>query len=149
MIDHVWTLICTRAIIDRDTNNLSAFNIIEQIQIRGEPTPDGVVPIGLEVVSLWMRSDFNVPCRGRWRLSFLSPSGIQIKTVDGELDLSKYERVRARRFFMGLPMSEPGRYRFVLELQNEGKEDWQQVASIPLKVVFQPKQAELQQAEQE
>ncbi len=33
MIDHVWTVICSRAVIDADSNILSLQSIIEQIEI--------------------------------------------------------------------------------------------------------------------
>ncbi len=150
MIEHIWTLLCSQAIIDRDSNNLSLFNVIEQINIEGEPQLGRVAPVGLEVVSLWVRSDLNTPGRGHARLTFVSPTGTRIKSVEDELDLTKCERLRTRRLFAGLELSEPGQYTFKLELLNDGENRWREVASVPLKVVFAPTQtAEPKPVEQE
>jgi hypothetical protein len=137
MIDHVWTVVCSHSVTDRDTNNVSIFNVIEQISIIGEPKPQGVAPVRFEIVTLWARSDDDKPARGRSRITFMSPS--QKKSMLGEerdVDLSKYERLRARRFVQGLPVKEPGRHVIRVELQNEGENRWHKVASVPLKIRF-------------
>jgi hypothetical protein len=148
MIDHVWTVVCSRAVIDKNSNNVSLQNIIEQITIPGEPQPEQVVDIAFEVVSLWSRSDFDVPSHGQARLTFLSPSGRRTGPVEFELDLSKYERLRTRRRLQGLPVAEPGRHNWLVELRNEGEDEWQEVASIPIKVMFVPVESEEQAAEE-
>jgi hypothetical protein len=148
MIDHVWTVICSRSIIDRDTNNVSIYNVIEQINVPGEPQPDRVLDIIVEIVTLWVRSDFDVPSHGDARLTFISASGQRGGSVEFELDLSEFERLRTRRLFEGLPVAEPGRHTWLVELRNEGEEEWQEVASVPLKVVFMPTESD-EQAEEE
>ena len=137
MIDHVWTVVCSHSVTDRDSNNVSIFNVIEQINITGEPKPQGVVPIRFEIVTLWARSDFDEPARGRARIIFISPSGKKVKlSEERDIVLSKYERLRARQFVQGLPVREPGRHVFQVELQNEGENRWRKVASVPLKIAF-------------
>ncbi len=138
MIDHVWTVICSRAVIDRDSNNVSIQNVIEQLTVKDEPKPGMMVPILLEAVTLWVRADPNVPGQARARLTFLSPSGKAFGSVESEIDLSKFERYRSRVHFQGLPIEEPGRHVFCVELQEEGKGGWRQVAVVPLSVVFTP-----------
>jgi hypothetical protein len=97
------------------------------------------VPIEFEVVSFWVRSDINIPGQGQSRLRVLSPSGKIIGESEAKIDLTNYERHRQRtRFHQGLPATEQGRYNFIIELQLEGNNDWHRVASIPLKLVFNP-----------
>jgi hypothetical protein len=148
MIDHVWTVLCSRVVIDKNSNNVSIQNVIEQITIQGEPQPEQVIDIAYEVVSLWTRSDPDVPSRGQARLTFFIPSGRQAGSVEVELDLSEYERLRTRRVFQGLPAVEPGRHTWLVELRDEGEDDWQKVASIPIKVVFVPVESEEETAEE-
>jgi len=136
VIDHVWTVFCSRAVIDKRTNNVSIQNIIEQITIKGEPKSDAAIPIVCEVVTLWARADFDVPAQGRLRLAYLSPSGKVLNSMEREIDLSKSRRYRIQTIFQGLPVEEPGRYTFRVELENE--DEWHQVATIPLEVVFEP-----------
>jgi len=146
MIDHVWTVVCSRAVIDRESNNVSLQNIIDQINIRGEPIPDSVVAVQVEVVTSWVRADFDVPSQATTRLTFLSPSGNVLGSFESDIDLSEYERFRARAKFEGLPMPEPGRYAFRMELKNIGGSEWHEVATIPLKIVFGSPETEPEQA---
>ena len=138
MIDHVWTVVCSRAVIDQDTNNISIQNVIEQLNIFAEPKPDGVIPSRLEVVTLWIRADPNTPCRGQMRLTFRSPSNRVIGTFDRPIDLSEHERLRSRIRFEGVAAEESGRHHFYVELQNEGESEWRQVAAVPLAIIFEP-----------
>lgn len=142
MIDHVWTVVCSRAVIDRESNNVSLQNVIEQITIRGEPILDTVVPIPLDVVTLWVRTNTDMPGQAHTRLTFLSPSGTVLGSLESEVDLSEYERYRARTHFQALPVTEPGRYIFRIELQNEGASKWRQVAIVPLRITFTPPETE-------
>jgi hypothetical protein len=139
MIDHIWTVACSRAVIDRDSNNASLQNVIEQITIRDEPAPGKVCSIALQVATLWARADFEVQARGHARLTFLSPSSdVLIGPLETEIDLVGYRRHRTRAGFEGLPLHEAGRYVFLVELRTEGQEEWRQVATIPLEVNFVP-----------
>lgn len=149
MIDHVWTVICSRAVIDKSSNNVSIQNVIEQVNIRGKPEPDGFVFMPLEAVTFWARADPDKPSRARTRLAFWSPSGKQLGSFEREIDLSQFERLRSVFRFKGLPTSEEGRHFFRMEIQNEGESKWQQVAAVPLQVFFVPPETEQVEGESE
>jgi len=142
MIEHVWTVLCSRAVIDRDSNNVSLQNVIEQITITGEPRSDAVIEIPLEVVTLWVRANSDRPSRGRTRLTYLSPSGAVLGSSESQVDLSEYKRLRTRHSLRRLPVPEAGRYTFRVELQNEGESEWHQVAAVPLSIIFVPPETE-------
>ena len=78
MIDHVWTILCSRAVIDRDTNNMSLLEVIEQLTL-GDASPpvegEGLAPIQLELVTLWTRRRDDESESGRARIRFYRPSG--------------------------------------------------------------------------
>lgn len=142
MIQHIWTVICSNSVIDQDSNNISLQSVIEQLNIAGTPPASGVVPavpISLEVVTLWARADFDVPGRGRARVTFLFPSGIPSAPLQFEygIDLSSFKRNRTRWHINGLPIRESGRHIFRVEFQNEGENVWREVATVPLEVIVE------------
>jgi hypothetical protein len=138
MIDHVWTVVCRQSVIDCDSKNLSLFNVLEQITIQGEANTEErtVIPMDLEVVSLWSRSDYDVSAKGVQRLTLLSPDGENLASGEQQIDLSKHRRFRNRARFRGLPMKGAGRYIFRVEQMTEGEAEWQRVTDIPLELVF-------------
>ena len=138
MIDHVWTVVCSRTVFDRDSGNVSIQNVLEQLSIFAEPSPDAMLAIEFEVVSFWVRTDINVPAQGRYRLVVLTPSTQPIGTTEVEINLLDNERHKQRIQFQQFPAREEGRHIFRVELQLQGEDSWRQVASIPLRLVFLP-----------
>lgn len=137
MIDHVWTVVCSRAVIDRESNNVSLQNVLEQVTIATEPMPKTLMPLPFDVVTLWARADPDQPCSGRMRLTLVFPSGGTFEApLEAEIDLSKVERNRQRFRFPGLPMAESGRHIFRVELIQNDQLDWHQVASVPLTIIL-------------
>ena len=138
MIDHVWTVLCSRAVVDHMSNNVSIQNVIEQIVIKESPTPNGRLNYSMDIVSFWVRSDPGAPASGRIRLSYNTPSGENIGSFGGEIDLTAVERARNIFHFESLPAREPGRHYFFMEIQIGDNDEWQKVAAIPLMILFEP-----------
>ena len=143
MIDHVWTVICSRAVIDKESNNFSLQNVLEKVTIYGAPSPRTQIPESFDIVTTWIRSDPGMPCRGAMRLTFVLPSGeIFGSVMELNIELTQNERYRQKIHFQGLPAAEAGRHIARVELQNEGESEWRQVAAIPLEIDFQPPEEE-------
>ena len=138
MFDHVWTVLCSRAVVDRETNNVSLQNVVEEITIRGAPKPGASVPVHVELMTLWSRTGLNMPAKGRARVTLLSPAQAELLTFEGEVDLTKAERARSRLVYQSLPVHETGRHLFCVEAREEQEKEWRQVAIVPLKIVFRP-----------
>jgi hypothetical protein len=136
MIDHVWSIICSNSIIDKDSNNISINNVFERLEIFTTPVEGGVLPIHMEFITSWIRHEVAESETGNSRIRFVSPSNKMLTTNELRIDLSKSERTRNRLVFNGLPLGESGRYHFLVDLQIDN--EWQQVASIPLSVKFTP-----------
>jgi len=137
MISHVWSLICSRSILDKDSNNISLIECLEQLSVPSPPAnPDGklVIPLTFEIVSLWTRSVAEKPSRGTCRLEVYSPSDTVIHEQRLEVDLTTYQRVRSRQRFNGLPFGGSGTYRFKITVLSDEHGEPIQVASIPLVV---------------
>ena len=141
MIRHIWSVLCSHSVIDKDTNNVSIHNVIEQISIHGEPQADGFLSMPFEIISLWTRDLSNTPIDGSERISLITPSGDESVAAEVELDLTKVERHRHRVKFSGLPVVEEGNYYFKVE-SKYGDTEWNEVARLPLKVLFETQLSE-------
>ena len=137
MVRHVWTVLCSKTSTDKDTNNISLFEVVEQVQVTG---PGGalaeaaVVPTTLELVSLWTRADFGTPTRATTRAALLFPDGSAAGEAEMDVDLVAAQRNRTIIKLPGLPFKLPGVMRFVVSLRQDNAEEWTEVASIPVNV---------------
>ncbi|MEW5988520.1 MAG: hypothetical protein AB1791_17975 [Chloroflexota bacterium] len=143
MIRHIWTVICSESITDQESNNISLFNILERItlSLSEEPSalPEGIIlPISFEVVSYWARENKDRPTRGHARILLVLPSREVGPQFSHDLDLVQYERVRTRTRVNGLSIRGAGLYDFRVQLQVDGEQEWQEVASVPLEILLEP-----------
>lgn len=148
MIDQIWTIVCSRAVIDRFSNNISRQNIIDQIIIMDEPKPDSNVPIKFDVITAWGRTNPDIPSKARSRLTLLSPLGESYGESELEVNLIETERFWTRFRSEGMPAREGGRHIFRTELWSEEANEWQQVAETPLNVIFAKPDNEVEVAEE-
>ena len=135
MIDHMWTICCTRAVIDSESSNMSLQNIIEQITVPKPSEPTAAVGLLHEVVSIWVRSDGSIPARGRGRFRLVAPSGQEVGVDEYEIDLTEVYRLRRKNRSSVFPVGEAGRYHFHVELELDGEDEWREVARVPVTVV--------------
>ena len=136
MTRHVWTVACMHAVIDQESNLVSLLDVIEQINIPGKPAPDKAVGLTLDLTTLWVRENPDTPEKGCARITFVSPTGAELKSIIMDVDLSAHERLRSRGRFVGIPAPEDGRYTFRVESAPENSEEWIQEALIPLQIAF-------------
>jgi len=144
----IWAILCERSVTDRDTNNVSLFNVIEELQIPAQPpvnlsersVPPGVMPFMFELMTLWARSDFEVPERGRGRVRVTVPGGKDTLTQEFEVDLTQFLRVRTRLRLPGLPVGDTGIYRFVVQ-GKAGDSEWATMFELPIRVLIQAQES--------
>lgn len=138
MITHVWSVICSRSLVDKENNNITLSNIIEQIEIgfSVEPSGVGLIPMDNEIVSFWVRSDPDQPETGRSRVMFEKPDESSLIVSESEIDLVNFERARTRVISNMLQIGSRGRHHFVVQCQQANSQDWQTVARVPLDVKY-------------
>jgi hypothetical protein len=139
VIRHLWSLVCAKSSIDSQTNNISIFEVIEQIQIGPIPesVPEGPVPLAamsLEVISLWMRDPLNEPARGEYRITMHSPRGKSLPSAVQVMDLSTFRRFRSRFHLPGLPIDGVGLCQIEVEFRAGSEAEWVSVAKVPIEV---------------
>jgi hypothetical protein len=141
LINHVWTVLCSKSSIDNDSNNISLFEVLEQVSVEVPPgvqiSDEGInVALQFEMISLWSRSDINQPEKGEARFDFRAPSG---RTQEGkivEINLTEYERFRTRQRFSSIPLDSEGVYEFHVHCRPDPGAEWSSVANVPLHVVL-------------
>ena len=138
MIEHVWSVLCAQVVVDSTTNNISLFNVLEQLQINvSPPLPEGTnsVPFTHNIVSTWQLADYEVPADTRVRVRLVGPNQILEGQEPFNVDLQE-EGIHRRRTVINLthlPLSGSGLYEFIIE-QEQPDETWIQVAKLPLEV---------------
>src|SRR6266436_4257430 len=107
MIDHVWSVVCSRSATDRETNNISLFEVIEQLNVLG-PLPDpaarAAAPIPFEIVSLWARSQPAEAEESTGRLTLIAPNGNEAYAQTFPVNLTENLRMRTQMRSMGFPL---------------------------------------------
>src|SRR3989338_1372313 len=137
MINHLWSIACSRTSVDRESNNISLFEVLEQLTLSGgpiQPGKKGVVPILFEIVSLWTKEHENETIKGRGRTVLVAPSGAELPLLEFDIDLSNHQRLRTINRITGLPIGEEGKHYFRIDLQADGQ--WVEQGSVPLQIVF-------------
>lgn len=132
--------------MDRETNSISLFEIMEQITAIG--VPDGAEPgksnignLQFQIVSLWQRekSDPAETKVAPLRVVITPPEGkhhvFNISTVNFKKD---YSRVRQVVRFEGMPYGGPGYYEFRVQRGSGTKRiSWKTIARLPLEFKIQ------------
>jgi hypothetical protein len=91
------------------------------------------LPVELEIVTMWMRSDAETPEFSRSRLSVELPNGDrEILSQPTPVNLREYRRLRSRVHVGAIPLRGSGRYHFLVEL--ERAQEWAEVARLPLDI---------------
>jgi hypothetical protein len=139
----LWALLCQGAIVDKTTNNLSAFNIIEQVAVPVPPpdarlpevVPVDAVPALFQFVILFGRSDPEVPELGRARLHAVKPDGIRAEPQEFEVDLQQFPRNRSMFRIPGIPATTAGDFLFLVDgLADDA--NWIELFRLPIAVVL-------------
>lgn len=152
MAEHIWTVVCDNAVVDKRTGKVSLLNVVDRITV-ADPNEElrtlgkkdnTVVPITLWLVSWWQRSN---PSEGEVvdiRVLIRSPKGERILNPEiASIDLKESHRGRLFTLIPALPLRGAGQYRVCVEYETP-KGKWRQVASSPLDVRFADSQDEMQ-----
>jgi hypothetical protein len=139
MIEHIWSVLCTRSIIEGSTGLLSLIDVLEEVTL-GELPPlednkEQIIRLPVSVASLWQRKPESDPTKGTVRLSLISPHQETVKEFEYEADLSKEkQRLRTIARLDGIRFRGIGTYRFLVQIRGEKETDWREVATLPLSI---------------
>ena len=132
-----WVVVAQGYAVDRESNALSIFNIIENLSIPKEvpdPPRGQQIPIGPQfaMAHRWIRSDSELPERPEGRVQVVGPEGTIIGTVGFTVDLVTDQRARSMIKFPFFPFGGIGDYKFITEVKVG--DDWQRIDEVALTV---------------
>ena len=133
---HIWSVLCRKALVDKDTGTTTLLEVVEGINIAGEPPPIGTAfKFPVELITLWMRSEIDFAEEPQACRAVLSgpTSGIHT-TPESTIDLAVSPRFRWTLRIGGIPYFGVGVYEFEVQRRAPGG-DWLTDARIPLHVV--------------
>lgn len=129
---HVLTALCTRALIDQLTDGTTLVELVDGLF--GAPGAEGILPVALDLVSIWSRSNDGQPESGTARVGVFAPDGDLLgQYVEYEIDLRSNEKVRNVTRFPGFPIRGLGPHRIVVELESS-EDNWVQAAEWPVRI---------------
>ena len=149
-IEHIWSVLCSNSSVDIDTNSLSIFNVVEQLNIQSIPKvvslhnnnsspkeagqESSVIPVTFEIVSLFQRQDPEADkLLNDAILALIDPRGKILKENNFQIVFPKgSKRLRFRTKLGGMPITISGEYRFILKVKT-GK-DFHEMSRLPLDV---------------
>ena len=138
----LWAVICEGSATDQESNNISLFNIVEEMHIPAPPESEeesNAPPLfaaRLQLVALFSRSDFERSERKKARLVIRLPNGRSVITEPPlEVDLESAHRSRIRLNLPGIPTGGEGQCIFELQGQDEDAE-WGPISEVPIHVSY-------------
>jgi hypothetical protein len=138
MIQHYWTIPCRLSLTDRETNNVTLVEILEEISIPEFPIRAGeaprVIPAFFDVVTLWSREYSDRPETGFGRVSLVPHAGEPIVFHEFEVNLMQAVRSRSVGRIVGFPLVPAGVSLLRVERRMSPEERWEQVAALPIRI---------------
>jgi len=138
---HLWSIVCRSSSTDRVTNQISLFEVFEEITlvsseaIEAKKGQQVMLPLDFQVITLWSRSDEARGERARSRIVVAPPTGKPLLTHVHEMDLTKTLRLRQTVRFESIPFGGFGSYQFRIQASAPGAlSKWRTVKVVPLVV---------------
>lgn len=142
-IQYTWSIICSGIITAQENNNISLFNVIDQIRINekelgkiktanNEEKPS--IPIVFNLVTLWRKSGQGL-AKGTVVIEMKDPKGIMRQK--GEYDIEIPEQIKRTRSIMqwnGMRVTDSGTYTFEISFKESGQKMFEKVGEAFLDV---------------
>jgi hypothetical protein len=146
ILNHEWSILCSRSILDKDTNNLSLINLIEQLNVpfqldegsAWDEEKGAEFPLEMVLVSRFRKlvSEEEV-VSFETKVDFLSPDNVVIASFEQPLEMGHgMDNVRIRYGIGGLRLTKNGMYNFVIHYREKNSKDFMKIHTVPLKVTL-------------
>jgi hypothetical protein len=136
---HVWSIICQQSSIDFESNLLSLYNCLEEINLvidkdQVSREKKMTIPTKFQLVSSWSIEDSSQNNNLETRGEFIDPDGNTLNTFDNSFIIkSGITRFRNRTNIQGFPVTKEGRYYLKVWQKNQAK-DFELVAELPIDI---------------
>jgi len=145
--DHRWTVICKESSLDQETNNISLFKVLEQLNVnlnkedfaklKGlKPGQSIGVPLEFEVVTVWDKKGKKEES-ANVRVMIFDPNGKELASNDHLIKLqADKRRLRVNNKIKGFPLTVSGDYVLVVKLMEKGAGEYKPVVHYPIEVTI-------------
>ena len=137
---NIWSILCTRALIDQRTNGLSLIDAIDEITVTFNTAeemsaPTKNIPVAFEFVSLWHDEAKETERKLPYTIIIKDPKGVVIGEFKNEARFEAGKtRLRTLTSINGLNLAVEGKYLFQVSRQDEDKAEL--ISEIPIDVRF-------------
>lgn len=142
----VWGILCSLSSIDQEKNNVSLFNIIEQLNIPSaffieQQKKNAPLLVGFEFeiyLSLQRILDISISdeeIANDIKIKVIDPANKIIQESLSQILFPKAKkRFRFRLNFSGISLTTPGQYSILIENKSPNKEQFKKLTEIPLEI---------------
>lgn len=146
-IETHWSMLCKTVSVDQQSNQVSIFNVIEELQVSNialleiAKAKDGRISLPMEFSLITQNEKIN-PDKGskftpELRLQVLDPMAKELLKTEIPLAFKITEkRMRNIFSFSHMLLTGPGEYQFVLSIRLNKEEDFEQTSVVKLEVIF-------------
>ena len=146
-INLFWAMVCGSSSVDQNTNNMSMFNVFEEITINNiaaqvsqnqkpaEPGQPTNVLFPHEVITVWSRTNLEQETKAEMKVEFIDPFGNILSNVNPAIIFEKgKQRMRIILKINGLQVTIPGEYKYVISLKTASDKSLKEIANLPIVV---------------
>ena len=141
---HVWTVLCQKSIVEKDTDRISLLNALDSLGFivsKEKLQKEKSVPVNLEILSCWSRCDGEV-ADFLVKIEFINvaknkvliASEEKIISSNNELPAEKLSSLRSRLLIPFLPIESAGAFIFKISQKKKNDSDFSVVAELPLEI---------------
>lgn len=152
LIKHIWSVLCTSTSVDKNSNSLSMFNIVEEITLHPPKGPEQkaelkkleqaklpiTVGFSLELVSLWKREDKNKDREDLIvdiEIDLLDPIGNSLHRYTAQAVFKKgLKRLRFINKLNAIKVNGLGEHNFKISIKEPKDNSFREVVQIPFDV---------------
>lgn len=139
-LEHIWSVVCSNSSIDQETNNISLYNVLEQVNIAAADlekmaSKDKIVlSFMYEIISLWQKTARDQDVNRIGKIECVDPDGNKLDEREFEIAMKKgINRLRTIAKVNGFRFTKPGVYNLNVSIK-QSDDSWAKVASLPLEV---------------
>ena len=138
---NLWTIICSKSVVDSTSNQLSLFDCIDEITVNFSNAEDikkpiKNIPINFEIVSLWLNENISLVRKLDFVIEIIDPEGKTLKVIEKEAIFEKNKkRLRTIMKISGLSITTEGKYLFRVKYK-EADNDFIIATETPVDIRF-------------
>ncbi len=142
-ISFAWAMLCQSSSVDANNNNLSLFNLIEEITVGITPDPTQKlpeivnVPFPFHLVTLWKRNIENLNPTADVEVKLFDPKNKELQKIEYKLVFPDGKKnLRSIIQSPVFSVTDTGGYVFKISMKESGESAFTEVAEVPVNVVL-------------